>query len=84
MMIVCIMFGSRNRTGATIIPLTAPTAEASPHPSASIQLTWTPNSRLASGWWAAARNVRPTVVCWSSRYTHSSTTPVTAMTPTSR
>ena len=67
MMIVCIMFGSSSRIGATIIPLTAPTAEARPQPSASIQLTCTPSSLLASGWWAAARSVSPTVVCWSRR-----------------
>ena len=49
MMIDCIMFGSSSRIGATMIPDTAPTAEANPQPSPSIQLTCTPSSRLASG-----------------------------------
>src|SRR3954453_7620563 len=40
--IVCIMFGSRKRIGATIIPATAPSTAASPQPNASIQPTRTP------------------------------------------
>jgi len=31
-----------------MMPETAPTADARPQPSASIQLTWTPSRRLAS------------------------------------
>ena len=56
------MFGSRKTTGATIIPATAPKAAASPQPSASIQLTRMPQSRLDTGFWAAARMARPSVV----------------------
>jgi len=37
MITLCIMFGSRNTTGATRIPDTAPTADARPQPRASIQ-----------------------------------------------
>ncbi len=43
------MFGSRNTTGATIIPATAPIAAASPQPSASIAPTRMPISRLETG-----------------------------------
>ena len=39
------MFGSRNTTGAIIMPATAPIAAAMPQPSASIQPTRMPTSR---------------------------------------
>ena len=51
-----------NRLGAAIIPATAPSTAASPQPSASIQLTRTPSSRLASGATAADRIASPIVV----------------------
>ena len=56
------MFGSRKTTGATIMPATAPKAAASPQPRPSIQLTRMPQSRLETGFWAAARMARPSVV----------------------
>ena len=44
------MFGSSAKTaGAVSIPATAPSVAASPHPSASIQVTRTPTSRASSG-----------------------------------
>src|SRR3954447_5718187 len=61
------MFGSRNVVGAVIIPASAPSIAASPQPSASIQETRTPSSRLASGAVAAARSPSPTLVNWKSR-----------------
>ena len=54
-----IMFGSRKTMGATIIPAVAPIAAASPQPSASIQPTRMPTSRLESGFCAAARIASP-------------------------
>ena len=57
-----IMFGSRNTTGATIMPATAPTSAASPQPTPSIQPTRMPQSRLDTGFCAAARMARPSVV----------------------
>ena len=56
------MFGSRNTIGATIIPAIAPIAAASPQPSASIQPTRMPTSRLESGFCAAARIASPSGV----------------------
>ena len=56
------MFGSRKTTGATIMPATAPTRAASPHPIASIQPTRMPHRRLDTGFWAAARIASPSVV----------------------
>src|SRR5436190_18349837 len=56
------MFGSRNVVGAAIIPATAPRTAASPQPSASIQPTRTPSSRLAPGFTADARIASPSVV----------------------
>ena len=56
------MFGSRKTTGAIIMPATAPTIEASPQPSASIQPTRIPTRRLEAGFCAAARIASPSVV----------------------
>ena len=42
-------FGSSVRTGATIMPATAPKTAARPQPSASIQPTRIPTSRLDTG-----------------------------------
>ena len=56
------MFGSRKITGATSMPATDPTRAASPQPSASIQPTRMPQSRLEAGFWAAARMASPRVV----------------------
>ena len=56
------MFGSRKTIGAAIIPATAPSTAASPQPSASIQPTRTPTSRLASGFTADARSASPSFV----------------------
>ena len=59
---ISIMFGSRKTVGAAIIPAIAPSTAASPQPSASIQPTRTPTSRLAVGLIADARIARPSVV----------------------
>ena len=48
--------------GATIMPATAPTRAARPQPMASIHPTRTPHSRLDTGFCAAARMARPSVV----------------------
>ena len=45
--------------GATMRPATAPNTAASPQPSASIQLTRMPASRLDTGFCAAARMASP-------------------------
>ena len=62
MRIPAIMLGSRNTIGATIMPATAPTIAARPQPIASIQPTRMPQRRLDTGFWAAARMARPSVV----------------------
>ena len=56
------MLGSRNTTGATIMPATAPTVAARPQPMASIQPTRIPHRRLETGFCAAARIASPSVV----------------------
>ena len=56
------MSGSRNTDGAAIIPAIAPSIAAKPQPSASIQPTRTPISRLAAGLKATARIASPSVV----------------------
>ena len=53
------MFGSRNTTGAIIMPAIEPIAAAMPQPSAIIQLVLMPTSRADSGSDAAARIARP-------------------------
>src|SRR5580765_414023 len=58
--------------GAVSIPETAPIAAANPQPSASIQLTRTPTSRVDSGSTAAAREARPSFV--KRKKSHSSAT----------
>src|SRR4051794_18280714 len=59
----CIRFWSKLASaGAVSIPETAPIAAASPQPSASIQLTRTPTSRVASGLTAVAREASPSLV----------------------
>ena len=76
-----IMFGSRYTIGATIMPATAPTAAASPQPSASIQPTRMPTSRLESGFSAAARIARPSGVKRKNTYSSASTINVTSNAP---
>ena len=78
-----IMLGSRKITGATSMPATAPTRAARPQPSASIQPTRMPQSRLDPGFWAAARIARPSVVYRKKRKSRQSITRVTAITPRS-
>src|SRR5262249_45042305 len=58
--------------GAAISPATAPSAAASPQPSAIVQVTRIPVSRLDSGFRAAARIARPTFV--NRKNSHSSRT----------
>ena len=67
--------------GATIIPATAPTAAASPQPSASIQPTRIPTRRPDIGFCAAARIARPSGVKRKNRYRSKSTTSVTPRAP---
>ena len=72
------MFGVRNTVGATIIPLTAPSAAANPQPSASSHDVRTPISRAAFGLSAPARIARPSFVKRKksqSTSTHAITTP---------
>ena len=68
------MLGSRNSSGATSTPDTAPTVAASPQPSASVQPTRMPTSRAEAGLAATARIPRPILVCWKSRYSRPMTT----------
>jgi hypothetical protein len=53
------MLGVSRLIGAMSIPAIAPSTAANPQPSASIQLTRTPSSLLASPFRAAARIVKP-------------------------
>ena len=53
------MFGSRNTTGAIIMPAMEPIAAAMPQPSAIIHEVLMPTSRADSGSEAAARIARP-------------------------
>src|SRR5207248_10280120 len=78
-----IMFGSRNTAGATIMPATAPIAPASPQPSASIQPTRMPTSRLDTGFCAAARIASPSGVKRKNTNSSASTTMVTPIDPSS-
>ena len=78
-----IMFGSRNTVGATMIPAIAPIAPASPQPSASIQPTRMPTSRLDTGFCAAARIARPSGVKRKNTNSSTSTTSVIAIDPSS-
>ena len=57
------MFGSSGGAAAAVkSPATAPIAAASPQPSASIQPTRIPTSRLAVGFSAEARSASPSFV----------------------
>ena len=67
------MLGSRKTLGAAIIPDTALRTAASPQPSANIQLTRTPSSRLVSGPTDAARMPSPIFV--KRKNAHIPTTP---------
>src|SRR3954447_12403493 len=72
------MFGVRNTVGATIIPLTAPSAAAKPQPSASSHDVRTPISRAAFGFSAPARIASPSLVKRKNSHstsTHAITTP---------
>ena len=77
------MFGSRKTVGATIIPAIAPIAAARPQPSASIQPTRMPTSRLETGFCAAARIARPSGVKRKKTNSSSRTTSVIAIEPSS-
>ena len=77
------MFGSRKTSGAAIIPLTAPSTAAMPQPSASIQPTRIPTSRLSAGFVAAARNASPSFVNRNSSHSSATSTSDTAMMPRS-
>ena len=59
------------------MPATAPNTAARPQPSASIQPTRMPTSRLDTGFCAAARIARPSGVKRKKRKSSSSTTSVT-------
>ena len=78
-----IMLGSRNTTGATIMPATAPIAAARPQPSASIHDTRMPTSRAESGLSAAARMASPSGVKRKNANRVSSTASITPTDPTS-
>ena len=69
--------------GATIIPATAPIRAARPQPSASIQPTRIPTSRLPAGFCAAARSARPRLVKRKKSQRRTSITSVTPITPRS-
>jgi hypothetical protein len=77
------MFGSRKTLGAAIIPLTAPSTAANPQPSASIQPTRTPISRLAFGLIAVARRASPRVVKRKNAQSRPTTSRHTASVPMS-
>ena len=78
------MLGSRNRTGATIIPAVAPIAAAKPQPIASMRPTRIPQSRAETGFCAAARMAKPVEVKRKKTNKRTSMISVTAMTPRSR
>ena len=65
------------------MPATAPRTAARPQPSASIQETRIPCSRLDSGLNAAARSASPIVVFWKNAQSASTITSETAMIPRS-
>ena len=73
------MFGSRKTVGATMIPAIEPIAAASPQPSASVQPTRMPTSRLDTGFCAAARIARPSGVKRKNTKIIASTTSVMAL-----
>ena len=77
------MFGVRNTVGATIIPLTAPSAAAKPQPSASSQPVRTPSRRAASRFRAPARIASPSFVKRKNRYSTTTQPMVTPNVPTS-
>ena len=77
------MFGSRKIVGAAIIPDSAPSIAATPHPSASIQLARTPSRRLACRSPAAARMPRPGFVKRKKSQSSATAPSVTAMKPMS-
>src|SRR6185312_13173379 len=79
----CIMFGVRKTVGATIIPLTAPSAAANPQPSASSHDVRTPSSRAAAGLSAPARIASPSFVNRKNAASTSTHAIVTANVPTS-
>src|SRR6266508_1116935 len=78
MITTCMNEGEKtNCAGAASIPATAESAAATPQPSASIHVTRTPRSRLATGLTAEARSANPSLVKLKnaqSRTTHASTT----------
>src|SRR3954451_7340150 len=69
--------------GAAISPATAPSAVASPQPSAIVQLTRMPVRRLDSGFWAAARIARPSFVNRKKSQSTSTASSETPMIPRS-
>src|SRR5690242_5169167 len=69
--------------GAARRPATAPSAAARPQPSAIVQLTRTPTSRLESGLRAAARIARPSFVKRKNAQSKRTAPSETAMIPRS-
>src|SRR5436309_5480231 len=69
--------------GAARRPATAPSAAASPQPSAIVQLTRTPTSRLESGFCAAARIASPSLVKRKKSHKRRTAPSETAMIPRS-
>ena len=79
----CIMLGERKFVGALIIPLTAPSTAAKPHPSASSQDVRTPSSRAAPGLTAPARIASPSFVKRKNSQSTSTQASVTPNVPVS-
>jgi hypothetical protein len=78
------MFGSSGGFAAAVKrPATAPSAAASPQPSASIQPTRIPTRRLAVGFSAEARSASPSFVNWKSAQSAATSTTATMRIPTS-
>ena len=67
--------------GATIMPATAPMAAAKPQPRPNIQLTRMPTSLAESGFCAAARMAKPTLVKRKNAKSANSTTKSTPAEP---
>src|SRR6266511_4165244 len=76
-----IRLTSRNSRGATSTPASAPSNAARPQPSISMRPTRMPTRRLESGFSAAARIARPSLVRWNSSPSSATTASSTAMIP---
>ena len=77
------MLGSRSSDGAANTPATAPSAAASPQPTAAIAPTWMPTRRASNGFAAAARSPRPVFVRAKNRPMIANATTETPITPSS-